>query len=65
MQLVTNMLSEQYALTEASYTLVKLLQRFERIENADPDLVEPIIQSSLTLSHDRGVNIRLYSAEMA
>ncbi|RAK96990.1 cytochrome P450 [Aspergillus ibericus CBS 121593] len=58
-------LGQQYALTEASYTLVKLLQRFDRIENADPDLVEPVIQSSLTLSHDRGVNIRLYSSVMA
>ncbi|PYI12009.1 cytochrome P450 [Aspergillus sclerotiicarbonarius CBS 121057] len=57
-------LGQQYALTEASYTLVKLLQRFDRIENADPDLVEPIIQSNLTLAHDRGVNIRLYSSGM-
>lgn len=56
---------EQYALTEASYTMVKLLQRYNRIENADPDMVEPIINSSLTLSHDRGVHIRLFSSWFA
>ncbi|GLA70827.1 protein kinase alk2 [Aspergillus tubingensis] len=55
-------LGQQYALTEASYTMVKLLQRYNRIENADPDMVEPIINSSLTLSHDRGVHIRLFSS---
>ncbi|OJJ76856.1 hypothetical protein ASPBRDRAFT_114633 [Aspergillus brasiliensis CBS 101740] len=55
-------LGQQYALTEASYTMVKLLQRFNRIENADPGMVEPIINSSLTLSHDRGVHIRLFSS---
>lgn len=42
--------------------MVKLLQRYNRIENADPDMVEPIINSSLTLSHDRGVHIRLFSS---
>lgn len=55
--------AEQYALTEASFTIVKLLQRFDRIENGDPDLIEPIQQTNLTLAHDRGVYIRLYSSK--
>ncbi|KAE8355085.1 cytochrome P450 [Aspergillus coremiiformis] len=54
-------LGQQYALTEASYTLVKLIQRFNTLECADPELKQPKILSTLTLSHDRGVNIRLYS----
>ncbi|KAF9884392.1 Protein kinase alk2 [Aspergillus nanangensis] len=53
-------LGQQYALTEASYTLVRLIQHFDRLENADPTLVQPAIQSNLTMSHDAGVNIRLY-----
>jgi cytochrome P450 len=56
-------LGQQYALTEASFTIVKLLQRFDRIENADPDLIEPVQQTNLTLAHDRGVYIRLYSSK--
>lgn len=53
--------TEQYALTEASYTLVKLIQRFDTLECADPELKQPAILSTLTMSHDRGVKIRLYS----
>lgn len=53
-------LGQQYALTEASYTLVKLVQRFDTLENADPTLVRPAIQSNLTMSHEQGVKIRLY-----
>ncbi|RLL96454.1 hypothetical protein CFD26_104923 [Aspergillus turcosus] len=56
-------LGQQYALTEASFTIVKLLQRFDRIENADPDLIEPVQQTNLTLAHDKGVHIRLYSSK--
>ncbi|EAW13417.1 cytochrome P450 [Aspergillus clavatus NRRL 1] len=56
-------LGQQYALTEASYTVVKLLQRFDTIENADPGLLVPIQLSNLTMSHDTGVNIRLYSSK--
>ncbi|KAL2866907.1 cytochrome P450 [Aspergillus lucknowensis] len=53
-------LGQQYALTEASYTMVKLLQRFTTVENGDPGIKEPIIVSTLTLSHGDGVNVRLY-----
>jgi hypothetical protein len=51
---------EQYALTEASYTMVKLMQRFTTVENGDPGMKEPIIQSNLTLAHGDGVMVRLY-----
>ncbi|PYH87405.1 cytochrome P450 [Aspergillus ellipticus CBS 707.79] len=55
-------LGQQYALAEASFTLVKLLQRFDRIENAQPEVQQPIIQCTLTMSHDAGVHVRLFSA---
>ncbi|RAL13708.1 cytochrome P450 [Aspergillus homomorphus CBS 101889] len=55
-------LGQQYALTEASYTLVRLLQHFDRIENAAPTMEEPRIQFNLTMSHLHGVDIRLYPA---
>ncbi|KAG2416578.1 cytochrome P450 52A12 [Aspergillus terreus] len=58
-------LGQQYALTEASYTLVKLLQHFDTLENADPTLLRPVIQSNLTMSHETGVNVRLYRAGTA
>ncbi|KAL3462710.1 cytochrome P450 [Aspergillus heterothallicus] len=53
-------LGQQYALTEASYTMVKLLMRYKTVENADPWMKAPIIQSNLTMAHGDGVNIRLY-----
>jgi hypothetical protein len=40
--------------------MVKLLQRFKTVENGDPGMKEPVIQSNLTLAHGDGVNIRLY-----
>lgn len=55
---------EQYALTEASYTVVRLMQHFDTLENADPHpRQEPIKLSNLTMSHDLGVPIRLYSSD--
>jgi hypothetical protein len=59
------MVVEQYALTEASYTVVRLLQRFDTLENADPHpRQEPIKRSNLTMMHDLGVPVKLYSSEM-
>lgn len=56
--------SEQYALTEASYTVVRIMQHFDTLENADPHpRTEPVKQSNLTMMHDAGVPIRLYSSE--
>lgn len=56
--------AEQYALTEASYTLVKLMLHFDMLENADPPIrMEPLLQSNLNMSHDSGVFVRLYSSK--
>ncbi|KAJ5949971.1 hypothetical protein N7454_001555 [Penicillium verhagenii] len=60
-------LGQQYALTEASYTVVRLLQYFDTLENADPRLnqtEEPVKLSNLTMMHDAGVSVRLYSSNM-
>lgn len=57
--------AEQYALTEASYVVVKLLQRFDTLENADegPDLdTRPVMNHTLTMAHANGVRVRLYSS---
>ena len=56
----SNSSTEQYALTEASYTLVRLMQHFDAVENADPLLVEPVIENNLTMSHGQGVKIRMH-----
>ncbi|KAJ5240282.1 hypothetical protein N7468_004901 [Penicillium chermesinum] len=56
-------LGQQYALTEASYTVVRLMQHFDTLENADPNpRQEPIKNSNLTMMHDSGVAVRLYSS---
>jgi hypothetical protein len=57
--------TEQYALTEASYVIVKLLQRFDTLENADtgPDLgTHPVMNHALTMAHENGVHVRLYGS---
>ncbi|KAL1999931.1 hypothetical protein VTN02DRAFT_3787 [Thermoascus thermophilus] len=57
-------LGQQYALTEASYVIVKLLQRFDTLENADPGPYpgsQPVLDHSLTMTHWNGVHVRLYS----
>lgn len=41
------------------------MQRFDALENADPTLEKPAILSNLTLSHDKGVHIRLRPAGSA
>ncbi|QKX60538.1 uncharacterized protein TRUGW13939_07683 [Talaromyces rugulosus] len=57
-------LGQQYALTEASYTVAKLLQRFDVLENADPNPTkEPVLLTNLTLSHADGVFVKLYSSD--
>jgi hypothetical protein len=53
--------TEQFALTEASYVIVKLLQHFNTLECADPKTGEPVKNSNLTLSHDEGVFVKLYA----
>ncbi|OJJ06777.1 hypothetical protein ASPVEDRAFT_46128 [Aspergillus versicolor CBS 583.65] len=53
-------LGQQYALTEASFAMVKLLQRFQKIENGAPEIEQPIIKANLTVSHGQGVKVRLH-----
>lgn len=56
---------EQYALTEASYTVVRILQHFDTLESADPRSDhEPVKNSNLTMMHDSGVAVRLFSSAM-
>ncbi|KAI9820833.1 MAG: hypothetical protein M1826_000858 [Phylliscum demangeonii] len=54
-------IGQQFALTEASYVTVRLLQRFDRIENLDPD---PVVRHNLTLTNcsGNGVKVRLHAA---
>lgn len=49
---------QQFALTEAGYTIVRLVQEFERIESRDPT---PWLESlHLTLGSGNGVQIALF-----
>lgn len=54
-------LQEQFALTEASYVTVRLLQRFDNIENMETD---PVVRHNLTLTNcsANGVKVRLHEA---
>ena len=53
-------LAEQFALTEGAYVTVRMLQRFDRIENLDEDQV---IRNALTLtSATNGVKVRLHQS---
>jgi hypothetical protein len=53
---------EQFALAEASYTVVRLLQRFDGIENMEPP--GPIkFHHALTNSSGTGVQVRLHEAK--
>ena len=50
-------IGQQFALTEAGYTIVRLLQEFESIESRDP---EPILKRvGLTLSSANGAKVAL------
>ncbi|EFR05455.1 hypothetical protein MGYG_08468 [Nannizzia gypsea CBS 118893] len=55
-------LGQQYALTEASYVLVRLLQTFEDIENRDPNL-HFIEDLRLTLACHGGTKVSLARSE--
>ncbi|MCJ1292478.1 hypothetical protein MMC34_004029 [Xylographa carneopallida] len=56
-------LGQQFALTEASYVTVRLLQRFDALHNWDP---EPVTKHNLTLTScsGTGVKVRLHEAGM-
>jgi len=51
-------LGQQFALTEAGYVIARMLQRFEKIANTDPE-DEPLHQYSLT-SAPKSTFVRLY-----
>ena len=54
-------MSEQFALTEAAYTVVRLLQRFDGIENMEaPGPIK--FHHALTNSSGTGVQVRLHEA---
>ncbi|KAI9871006.1 MAG: hypothetical protein M1830_003538 [Pleopsidium flavum] len=57
-------IGQQFALTEASYVTVRLMQRFDKIENLE---TEPLVKHNLTLTNcsATGVKIRLHEAESA
>ena len=56
-------LGQQFALTSAAYTTVKLLQKFDNIENVD---MEPMAKQNMTLTScsARGVKVRLHEARV-
>ena len=51
---------EQYALNEASFVLVKILQKFDRIEALDMGPIKKGL--TLSLSPANGVKVRLHRA---
>ncbi|MCJ1471965.1 hypothetical protein MMC13_000608 [Lambiella insularis] len=55
-------LGQQFALTEASYVAVRLLQRFDAMQNCDPEPV-PRHSLSLTSCSGNGVKVRLHEAK--
>lgn len=58
--------TEQFALVEADYFIVKLLQRFDVLENATDgqDLgTNPRMNQTLTVCHTDGVWLRLDSSQ--
>ncbi|KAF7861911.1 hypothetical protein EAF04_007792 [Stromatinia cepivora] len=53
-------LGQQFALTETSYLMVRMLQRFDKIEALNPD---EVVKHNLTLVNGPpGVNVRLHTA---
>ncbi|KAI4122338.1 MAG: hypothetical protein LQ338_005877 [Usnochroma carphineum] len=52
-------IGQQLALTEVAYTTAKLVQRFERIENADP-VLEFVEQWKLVTESRNGAKVRLF-----
>lgn len=54
-------IGQQFALTESSYVTVRLLQRFDRMENLETD---PIVRHNLTLTNcsANGVKVRAHTS---
>ncbi|PMD14093.1 cytochrome P450 52A12 [Hyaloscypha hepaticicola] len=54
-------LGQQFAITEASYVTIRLLQRFDKMENLETD---PVVRHNLTLTNcpSNGVKVRAHAA---
>ena len=52
-------IGQQLALTEVGYTIAKIVQRFSRIENADP-VMEFVEQWKITTDSKNGAKVRLF-----
>lgn len=55
------MVVEQFALVQGGYTIVRLLQQFDTIENLDTD-TEPSHNLALVDNPFKGVQVRLHEA---
>ncbi|KAF4628816.1 hypothetical protein G7Y89_g9337 [Cudoniella acicularis] len=60
-------IGQQFALTEVGYTIVRLLQRFERIHNHmfDIDGGDPCLKAEIVLQPGQGVKVALFEAQKA
>ena len=57
-------MTEQFALTSASYTMVRLLQRFDRCENMETPVGQRIrFQHALSIRSGTGTVVRLREAK--
>ena len=57
-------IKEQFALTSASYTMVRLLQRFDRCENMETPVGQRIrFQHALSIRSGTGTVVRLREAK--
>lgn len=58
-------IGQQFALTEMGYTLVRLMQRFERVETDMPirDGGEPTLKAEIVLQPGDGVFVSFYEKE--
>jgi cytochrome P450 len=58
-------IGQQFALTEMSYVLVRLFQRYDRVESYmhEIDGGNPMLQADITLSPGQGVNIAFWEAK--
>ncbi|KAM0242594.1 hypothetical protein ACHAPO_001016 [Fusarium lateritium] len=58
-------IGQQFALTEMSYVLCRLFQKFERVESRmkDIDGGEPLLKADIVLSPGQGVNVAFWEAK--
>ncbi|OBS27383.1 hypothetical protein FPOA_01325 [Fusarium poae] len=58
-------IGQQFALTEMSYVLCRLFQKFERVESKmkDIDGGEPLLKADIVLSPGQGVNVAFWEAK--